>query len=112
MPFPPSVNQIYRNVPKVGRVKTGEYKAWCTKADKYALLTPRPQYTKPVRAEYVFHKPDNRRRDLSNLEKAVGDTLVRWKVLTDDCLIHHLTLRWAAPGEVLHGEVCVTIEEI
>jgi crossover junction endodeoxyribonuclease RusA len=112
MPFPPSVNQIYRNVPKVGRVKTGDYKVWEKLADSYGYLTPRVQFTTPVKAEYAFHKPDNRRRDISNLEKAVGDTLVRWGVVADDSLIHHLTLRWAAPEEVSVGEVSVTVSEL
>lgn len=30
-----------------------------------------------VIAVYTFGRPDKRRRDVANLEKAVGDTLVR-----------------------------------
>jgi crossover junction endodeoxyribonuclease RusA len=117
MPFPPSVNSIWRggkNI-KTGapmHFKSKEYQAWEKLADSYAYLTPRVSFTGPVAVEYVFHRPDNRRRDVANLEKAVSDTLQRWQIVVDDCQIHHLTLRWAAPEEVSVGEVSVTVSEL
>jgi crossover junction endodeoxyribonuclease RusA len=112
MPFPPSLNGAYRNVQGVGRVKTKEYKVWEKVADSYAFLTPRPRFDGPVRVEYVFHKPDNRRRDLGNLEKLCSDRLTAWGLWGDDSQIHHLTLRWAEPEEVSVGEVSVTVSEL
>lgn len=114
MPFPPPLSACFINATwsKSGRAKSKRYEQWIEAADKYAYLTPRVTFTTPVKCEWVLSRPDNRQRDLSNMEKALGDTLKRWGILTDDSLIHHLTLRWAANGEVLEGEVSVTVQEI
>lgn len=112
MPFPPTLNHLFFNLKSGGRAKAKDYAKWEKLADSYAYLTPRVLFTGPVAVEYVYHRPDNRRRDVANLEKAVSDTLQRWKIVQDDCQIHHLTLRWAAPGEVSPGEVSVTVTEI
>jgi Holliday junction resolvase RusA-like endonuclease len=112
MPFPPPLSACFDNAKGAGRVKSSRYKQWITAADKYAYLTPRVSFTMPVKCEWVLSRPDKRQRDLSNTEKALGDTLKRWGIVTDDSLIHHLTLRWAAPGEVPPGEVSVTVQEL
>lgn len=39
-------------------------------------------------------RPDKRRRDLGNCEKAPVDMLVTYGVLKDDSLIERLTLQW------------------
>ncbi|WP_206105886.1 RusA family crossover junction endodeoxyribonuclease [Rhizobium laguerreae] len=61
-----------------------------------------------VVAIYTFGRPDNRRRDVANLEKAIGDTLTRWGVLKDDCQIIDIRLLW---GEVLPGSAKVELRE-
>lgn len=43
-------------------------------------------------------KPDKRRRDLGNLEKAVSDILVTMKIVEDDSLCDWLVIRWVATG--------------
>jgi crossover junction endodeoxyribonuclease RusA len=111
MPFPPTLNHLFFNLKSGGRAKSKEYSAWEKLADKYAYLTPRVSFTEPVAVEYVFGRPDNRRRDVANLEKAVSDTLQRWGILSDDCIIHHMTLRWGN-GEVSKGEVSVCVTEL
>ncbi len=106
------MNSIWRNIGNNRTIKSKEYRVWEKLADSYAYLTPRVTFTEPVAVEYVFGRPDNRRRDVANLEKAVSDTLQRWKIISDDCLIHHLTLRWATDGEVSKGQVSVRVWEL
>ena len=48
--------------------------------------------------EIVAVKPDKRRRDLGNLEKAVSDLLQHAKVIEDDYLCQDIHLRWAKSG--------------
>jgi crossover junction endodeoxyribonuclease RusA len=43
-------------------------------------------------------KPDKRRRDLGNLEKAVSDILVTTEVVEDDNLCEWLEIRWVENG--------------
>jgi crossover junction endodeoxyribonuclease RusA len=115
MPFPPTLNHLFVNLKSGGRAKSKDYAKWEKLADTYGLLTPRVQFEGPVRVEYVFHRPDKRRRDVANLEKAVSDTLQRWGIVADDCQIEHLTLRWASSigsDGVQAGEVAVTVQEL
>lgn len=107
--MPPSVNQLYRAVH--GRtIKSKPYRTWERLVDGYALLAPRKLLKGSVRASYAFGRPDKRRRDLSNLEKGVGDTLQRWGVLTDDSQIADLRLYWCP--DVEPGMVRVELEEL
>jgi Holliday junction resolvase RusA-like endonuclease len=78
--------------------------------DAYALLTMRFQLVGDVRAIYAYGKPDNRRRDVANLEKGVSDTLQRWGILKDDSQIADLRLYWS--DDVEKGMVRVELEEI
>ncbi|MDO8597832.1 MAG: RusA family crossover junction endodeoxyribonuclease, partial [Sulfuricaulis sp.] len=55
----------------------------------------RKTITVDVRADYQFGKPDNRKQDVANREKAVSDLLVRAGILADDSQIVDLRLRWA-----------------
>ena len=57
------------------------------------------------KALYEFGRPDKRRRDVANYEKAVSDILVTAGVIEDDSLIEEITLRWA---DVEGVEVTIT----
>lgn len=110
LPFPPSVNNLFLNVSRGGRVKTAKYRAWEKEADAHkpaGIVKLRGD----VVAVYTFGRPDRRRRDVANLEKAVGDTLTRWGVLEDDCQIVDIRLRWGGVGEVGAGECRVELME-
>jgi crossover junction endodeoxyribonuclease RusA len=65
-----------------------------------------------VIAVYIYGRPDRRRRDPSNLEKAIGDTLTRRGALEDDSQIVNIRLRWAAPSEIKPGECRVELSEL
>ena len=38
----------------------------------------------PINLKAVFYVPDRRKRDLTNLENAIADILVKYKVIEDD----------------------------
>jgi crossover junction endodeoxyribonuclease RusA len=110
LPFPPSVNNLFMNVARGGRIKTAKYRTWEKEADAF-----RPsgivRLNGDVIACYTFGRPDKRRRDVANLEKSVGDTLVRWGVLEDDCQIVDIRLRWGKADEIKPGECRVELVE-
>jgi crossover junction endodeoxyribonuclease RusA len=57
---------------------------------------------KKIIGEYTLEiaavKPDKRRRDLGNLEKAVSDLLQKAGVIQDDYLCQDIHLHWAKSG--------------
>jgi len=94
LPFPPSVNGLYPG--KARRFKSRRYRNWIHEAD-VALLQ---QDFKPVEGmcevHYKFGRPDARKRDVFNFEKALTDYLVSAGVIEDDSLIERGTVEWAA----------------
>lgn len=110
LPFPPSVNNLFMNVSRGGRIKTAKYRAWEKQADA-AIPSGIVKLQGDVIAVYVLGRPDRRRRDIANTEKAVGDTLVRWGVLEDDCQIVDIRLRWGRTDEIRPGECRVELVE-
>jgi crossover junction endodeoxyribonuclease RusA len=75
------------------------YKDWVKHAE-WALQgqVKGKQITGEYTLEIVAVKPDKRRRDLGNLEKAVSDLLQKAKVIEDDYLCQDIHLRWAKSG--------------
>jgi crossover junction endodeoxyribonuclease RusA len=82
LPFPPSVNSMFLNVPGRGRAPTPEYRAW----KKEAALELMAQRARPVEgvAEVRIDLDDRRRGDADNRTKAVLDLLVEQRVLRGD----------------------------
>lgn len=110
LPFPPSVNNLFLNVKRGGRVKTAKYRSWEKLADAgkpNGIVTLRGD----VIAVYTYGRPDRRRRDVENCSKAVSDTLTRWKVLSDDSQIVDIRLRWGKADEIKPGECRVELVE-
>lgn len=106
-PLPPSVNNLYLNARHGGRIKAPAYRAWEKLADGYALAVRRECLQGDLRAVYNMGKPSGRRMDLANREKATTDALVRWGIMTDDCQLVELTMRWS--DEVEKGFVRVEV---
>ena len=98
LPRPPSLNHLYVNVPKRGRVRSKRYMTWLRAASN-ELLAQKPGR---IEGDYVLwlyvERPDNRKRDLFNLPKAVEDLLVEHKIVEDDsrCVEGHVS--WAGEG--------------
>lgn len=102
LPTPPSLNHLFRNVPKVGRVKTRAYLDWeaeATYAARWPVLSADPTNTQRWACRIVAHRLP-RSRDCDNLSKATLDLICRRTGLRDNYL-DHLTIErgdGAAPG--------------
>ena len=108
LPLPPSVNGLYANVPKAGRVKTARYKAWLAEAGwevKRQILTP-PMILGPVRV-CIRVSGSGKRGDLDGRIKAVLDLLTVQRIWRDDRQVEELHTRFA---DIEGAEV--TIEEL
>lgn len=106
VPMPPSVNKLFANVPGKGRVKTRAYRAWIEEAG-WEVKRQRPsKVTGRFHISIACKRPDNRRRDVANLEKALTDLLVRLKVIPDDAMAESVTMSWSG-GTLGAAEVTI-----
>jgi crossover junction endodeoxyribonuclease RusA len=101
LPYPPTLNHLYPTGRHGRRHKSSEYKAWIKAAEAQFyeqfpswLVPPVPTIKGKVDVQMFFGRPDKRRRDLANLEKAVSDFLVNVGAIHDDCLIEELLMSW------------------
>lgn len=109
LPFPPSTNNLFLNGRK-GRFRSQKYDTWLQEAG-WELKRQRPsKVAGPVSVKYEFGKPDNRRRDLSNLIKAPEDLLVSYGVIESDdsATVQLLFAEWS---EEVQG-VRITVESV
>lgn len=114
LPFPPSVNRLWRSVQgrnilsREGR----EYRAEALRqlAGQGGTARLRWPLTGRLRVRIEAFPPDRRRRDLSNLIKVPEDLLTHGGVWLDDSQIDELTIvrREVAPG----GRLVVTVTEL
>lgn len=103
-PLPPSENQLYRNLPRVGRVATQElknYRRECefwglanksVRENFFYLMEENPQLVLKVDFYFVFKRErlwtkDNRPKklDASNRVKAAADQLAKFFGIDDKC---------------------------
>lgn len=97
LPFPPSLNRLYRNVQgktlisREGRLYR-EQVGWECRAARVPTFQRRP-----VKLHIVAHMPDARRRDLDNLLKCALDALQHAQVFADDSQVRDL--------RIVHGGV-------
>ena len=112
MASPPSSNNLYRNIPNVGRAKTSAYKGWQKTEIQGARLASRG-VRMPERAPLAveIRAGIDRRRDIDNCAKPVIDTLQASRVIADDRWVDRLLLLRAP--EVGRGwvEVSVSVAE-
>lgn len=107
LPYPPTANTLFANAKAGGgRFKSKKYKAWIDEAG-WTLREQRPvEMIGAVEIEIVAVKPDKRKRDLANLEKAILDLLVAHRVIEDDSCVQCFAMSW---GSSDLGGVSVTI---
>lgn len=102
LPMPPSVNGLFANNRRTGgRFKTKKYKAWITEAGwmLQSQAHRHHRHTGKVISTLLVRRPDNRRRDIGNLEKAAADLLVRHGIILDDSQIERSSVQWTTePG--------------
>ena len=111
LPFPPSLNHMYPTV-RGRRVLSSAGQRF--KASVVALVLAQGRPAKPLagrlRVEVHVYPPDRRRRDLSNLIKAVEDSLTAAGVWVDDEQVDHLTV--VRREVVAGGKVEVHVESL
>jgi crossover junction endodeoxyribonuclease RusA len=95
LPFPPSVNRIWRAVN--GRVLLSrDGRAYRDKvALQWALARLQGYGRSPLKVEIDAWLPDSRRRDIDNLQKAALDALQHAGAYADDSQIIDLRIRRA-----------------
>ena len=95
LPTPPSANNLFVNVPGVGRVKGKKYVAWISAAKQWLMTQKRPQDPITYRVNLDIQVPRPKvRADISNRIKPVEDMLMRGGILKDDSQVQRVTASW------------------
>lgn len=104
LPFPVSINALYAG--RGRRHKSKRYKKWILEAQN-ALWSQqwKPLADAPLQITYRFGQPDNRQRDVFNLEKCVSDFLVDQQVISDDSMIHRGIVEWGEQEGIVEIEI-------
>ncbi len=99
LPFPPSTNHLFINVPGKGRVPSPGYRIWKSLVDSTILLLRRPRLNGCVEITLTVEERKGR-RDLDNCAKAIVDSLVRMGVIDSDDskTVRKITLQWGGSG--------------
>lgn len=85
LPYPPSTNSLFRNVPGKGRVKTQRYLRWEVEAGWELKRQRVNAIPGPVHFSMIVERKGGR-RDLDNTIKPVLDLLVSHQILADDSM--------------------------
>ena len=110
LPIPPSVNNLFSNVPGKGRVKTKAYTDWISKA--YAAIN-HETYSSPgisLSGAVCVVMEINRShvgRDIDNCIKPVIDVLVKRGVIISDTNVASVTACWAEKADPALAKVVV-----
>ena len=109
MPWPPSVNKYWRTFQ--GRmIISAEGRSYRKAvADQVLIQRGAKHYTGRLRVQIEAFRPDNRRRDLDNLLKAVLDGCTHAGVWEDDSNIVDLRIYWA---DTIGGMIKVHVREL
>ena len=100
LPYPPTLNTAFINIPGRGRVTSGKYKAWTTEA-LWMVKSQKPtKFSVEVSISIGIVAPDKRPRDIDNLIKPCLDLLVKAGVIQDDNskYVRKVSAQWLASG--------------
>lgn len=89
LPFPPSSNNLFPGT--LRRHPSKRYDAWRKLARP---MVPAGRIDGPYVMRISVDRPDNRPRDLGNLEKAIGDLIVDAGLVIDDRFLDRLEMWW------------------
>jgi Holliday junction resolvase RusA-like endonuclease len=107
--IPPTANNLFYSVPGKGRRKTPEYRAWI---ETNGWIIKLAAQAKKITGPYALHidvgKPDNRRRDLDNLTKAVSDLIVSIGAVRDDSDCQRIQIGWSEHNDDCFVQVIET----
>lgn len=105
MPMPPSVNQLFRNLPGKGRVKTEAYFDWRS----FAVTSIRQQQIGGLTGRVLVLLGVERMSlsaDIDNRIKAMFDVMVEAKVIADDRFVTAFAVSWLpAANGLAHVQV-------
>lgn len=109
LPWPPSVNKYWRTFQ--GRmIISAEGRSYRKAvADQVLIQRGAKHYAGKLRVQIEAFRPDNRRRDLDNLLKAVLDGCTHAGVWEDDSNIVDLRIYWA---NTIGGMIKVNVREL
>jgi Holliday junction resolvase RusA-like endonuclease len=103
IPIPPSVDSMYRNVPKVGRVKTGKYNQWSKDCAMLLAAVRKVRLDPPLQIRLTIYggKGFDERSDISNRHKAPEDALKEAGIIPDDSVkyVHLTSQRYVPPTD-------------
>lgn len=92
---PPSANNLFRNVPGKGRVKTDRYKRWLEAAAwEVRLQHTGPALEGPTAVSITLKRP-SKNSDLDNRAKGPIDALQAGGAIANDKQVTCLTMAWA-----------------
>jgi len=112
LPWPPSVNHYYRHVPNMRKpLISREGRAYHAKVAAIVAQSGMPTLRRRLGVTVECFPPDNRRRDLDNLSKALLDSLQNGGAYEDDKLIDYLLFK-RSRVEKPDGLVRVTIFDL
>ena len=106
LPYPPSINHYWR---RVGQRTLISREGRRFRERVVALLARRPggPLLGPLAVDVEVYPPDNRRRDIDNVQKALLDALQHGGVYADDSQIVRLTITKCEP--IVGGKTVVYI---
>lgn len=115
LPWPPSNNVYFRHlangrtlISREGRsYRVAVYAAWIEQARIYRI----PCVAVPVKVTIEAYFPNEIRRDLDNLPKAIMDSLTKAGAWSDDSLVEDLRIVRRRPN-IPGGQIKIEIEEI
>lgn len=107
LPFPPSVNHLWR---RVGHRIIVSRRGREYRTSVCSILRGAQPMTGRLSVSIDLYPPDRRRRDLDNTQKALLDALAHGGAYLDDSQIDHLEIN--RRERFPNGKVIVRIEEI
>jgi len=110
LPFPPSVNRVWRSRRLNGRVivhRSTTYTKWMKQAHLEWMAQKPPGLFKTIDQGFkytlILSRPDRRRRDSRNYDKAVLDWAQHAGLIKDDSLALDSRIRWGLDEEAPMG---------
>lgn len=96
--LPPSVNNLFINVGRRRR-RSPKYTEWQTEAGLLARSQVKSKRIQgPFAVYFYFVRPDKKRRDIDNLQKAILDLVSSLGFIDDDSECQSIHCTWAPHG--------------
>ena len=95
LPIPPTANNLFRNVPGKGRVKTGRYRQWLKTAAVEVMIQRKGERIEGPASVTIALKRPRANADLDNRIKPILDALQHGGALANDKQVSFLSACWA-----------------